>query len=139
MSELIDNRAERIRTLKEVIRGLDRGEDPDAVRDRLKELVKQCDAGEIAAMEQELIDEGVPVEKIMGMCDLHSQVVRDLLVERHTGPVPAGHPVDVFRRENEALGKTAGSLREALAGLSRDGVPRAGRCVRAEQCVDAVR
>ena len=118
MSELIDNRKERIRTLKAVVRGLHKGEDPAAVKARLEDLVRQCDAGEIAAMEQELIADGVPVEQIMGMCDLHSQVVRDLLVEREHAPVAPGHPVDVFRRENVALGEKSQALRAVLAELT---------------------
>ncbi len=118
MSELIDNRAERIRTLKRIVRGLHEGQEPASVKERLKELVKQCDAAEIAAMEQELIAEGVPVSQIMGMCDLHSQVLREILVERPQAALPAGHPVDVFRRENAALLETAEALRAAIAGLA---------------------
>lgn len=118
MSELIDNRAERIRRLKEVVRGLHEGQDPDRVKGRLEELVRHCDAGEIAAMEQALMAEGVPVQEIMGMCDLHSQVVRELLVRRTSEAIPPGHPVDVFRRENEALEATAAELRRALSRLS---------------------
>ena len=118
MSELIDNRAERVRTLKRVIYGLHHGEDPAAVKARLTALIGQCDAGEIAAMEQELMAEGVPVKEIMGMCDLHSQVVRELLVERPHAPVVAGHPVDVFRRENTALGEKSRALRKRLAELT---------------------
>jgi hypothetical protein len=61
------------------------------------------------------------VQEIMGMCDLHSQVVRDILVERASTPPPPGHPVDTFRRENEALGAQAASLRSALAALAHEG------------------
>lgn len=118
MSELIDNRGERIRTLKKVIKGLHQGEDPAAVKARLESLVRQCDAGEIAAMEQELMAEGVPVEQVMGMCDLHSQVVRDLLVEREHAAIAPGHPVDVFRRENVALREKSQALRAAFAELT---------------------
>jgi len=121
MSELIDNRAHRIRTLKEVIRHLHEGQAPGEVKAQLTALCRECDASEIAAMEQELIAEGVPVAEIMGMCDLHSQVVRDILVERASVPPPPGHPVDTFRRENEALGAQAASLRAALAALAPDG------------------
>ena len=32
-------------------------------------------------MEQELISEGMPVEEVRSMCDLHSQVTRDVLVQ----------------------------------------------------------
>jgi PAS domain S-box-containing protein len=118
MSELIDNRAQRIRTLKQVIRELHRGVDPQKVKNRLKQLVQQCDAGEIAAMEQELMAEGVPVEEIMGMCDLHSQVVRELIVQRSHAPVQTGHPVDVFRKENAALAERSASMRAALSELA---------------------
>jgi DUF438 domain-containing protein len=117
MSELIDNRAKRIRTLKQVIQGLHAGEDPESVKSKLRNLVRQCDASEIAAMEQELMADGVPVKQIMGMCDLHSQVVRELLVERPHAPVLSGHPVDVFRRENSALAEKTGALRKGLADL----------------------
>jgi DUF438 domain-containing protein len=37
------------------------------------------------------------------MCDLHSQVTRDVLVQLPARQVPPGHPADTFRRENEAL------------------------------------
>ncbi len=121
MSELIDNRAHRIRTLKEVIRHLHEGKAPAEVKARLAALVRECDASEIAAMEQELLAEGIPASEIMGMCDLHSQVVRDILVEREAAPPPPGHPVDTFRRENEALEAQAASLRAALAALAPEG------------------
>jgi len=32
-------------------------------------------------MEQELIADGMPVEKIQSVCDLHSQVRREVLVQ----------------------------------------------------------
>jgi DUF438 domain-containing protein len=65
MSELIDNRAHRIRTLKEVIRHLHEGQAPLEAKAQLAALVRECDASEIAAMEQELMAEGVPASEIM--------------------------------------------------------------------------
>ncbi|MCP4656204.1 MAG: DUF438 domain-containing protein [bacterium] len=126
MSELIDNRAHRIRTLKHIIRHLHRGEAPDQVRSQLAKLVGECDATEIAMMEQELMDEGVPVAEVMSTCDLHSQVVRDLLVDHPTPPTPPGHPVDTFRRENTALGATVAAFRNALGELVGSGEPEQG-------------
>jgi hypothetical protein len=122
MSELLDNRAHRLRTLKEIIRHLHDGQAPAQVKERLATLVRECDASEIASMEQELMAEGVPVQEIMSMCDLHSQVVRDILVERASAPPPPGHPVDTFRRENEALRAQIASLRTALAALAPGGI-----------------
>lgn len=121
MSELIDNRAERIRTLRDIISTLHEGADPESVRGRLREIVKECDAGEIAAMEQELIRSGTPVEQITRMCDLHSELVRDVLVDRPHEPIIPGHPVHTFREENEALEQACRHLEEALAGEDDEG------------------
>lgn len=114
MSELIDNRAERVRTLKGIIKRLHAGEAPEEVRGSLKELVCQTDYSEIMAMEQELIADGMPVEEIQSMCDLHSQVTRDVLVQLAPPPLQPGHPVDTFRRENEALRDSVARLQKAM-------------------------
>lgn len=117
MSELIDNRAHRLRTLKGIIRGLHRGEAPEQVKDRLRQLVRETDYSEIVAMEQELMAEGMPVEEIQSMCDLHSQVTREVLVQLAPRQVAPGHPVDTFRRENEALRAVTARLRETLEAV----------------------
>ena len=104
MSELINNRQHRIQTLKEIILHLHQGLPPDQVRRRLAELVREADATEVAAMEQELMAEGMSVEEVRSMCDLHSQVLRDVL--RPPDPkaeISPGHPVETFRRENRAV------------------------------------
>ncbi|MHC4136704.1 MAG: DUF438 domain-containing protein [Planctomycetota bacterium] len=117
MAELIDNRQERIRLLKQIITGLHQGTPKDEAKRQLRELVRSTDASEIAAMEQELMAEGMPVEEVMGMCDLHSEVTREILTQRPHAPVVPGHPVDTFRQENEALGEAVTSVREAIAAL----------------------
>lgn len=118
MSELIDNRARRIATLKEIIQHLHQGQAPDAVRAQLREMVRQTDPGEIMAMEQELISGGMPVEEVRSMCDLHSQVTREVLVQLPAGPIVPGHPVDTFRRENSALRQVIAKTRTILAEIS---------------------
>src|ERR1700687_2356860 len=117
MSELIDNRAQRVRTLKGIVKRLHAGENPDEVRNSLKELVFQTDYSEVMAMEQELIADGMPVEEIQGMCDLHSQVTREVLVHLAPAPLPPGHPVDTFRSENEALRQSIARLQQAMNGV----------------------
>jgi uncharacterized protein len=116
MSELIDNRTRRIQTLKEIIQHLHAGQDPEQVKKQLREIVQRADHTEIMAMEQQLIAEGMPVEEVRSMCDLHSQVTREVLVQisapRELAP---GHPVDTFQRENEALRAAIGAMRTALA------------------------
>jgi DUF438 domain-containing protein len=117
MSELIDNRAFRIRTLKHLIQELHRGTAPDAVRARLAELVREVDASEIAAMEQELMAEGMRVEEIQSMCDLHSQVLRDFVTQPVEMPPTPGHPIDTFLRENRAVAQVVARMHEVLKEL----------------------
>jgi len=116
VSELIDNRAHRIAALKEIIQHLHSGADAEIVRARLREIVGATDAAEIMAMEQQLMAEGMPVEEVRSMCDLHSQVTRDVLVQiaPPTATEP-GHPVDTFRRENTALESVIANMRGTLA------------------------
>src|SRR5215469_5631796 len=111
MSELIDNRARRIGTLKEIIQHLHKGQAPDAVKAQLREMVRQTNPSEIMAMEQELISGGMPVDEVRSMCDLHSQVTRDVLVQLPAKPIAPGHPVDTFRRENAAIRQLINRLR----------------------------
>ncbi len=111
MSELIDNRAHRISVLKEIIRRLHAGAAPELVKEQLRKIVCETDATEIMAMEQQLMAEGMPVEEVRSMCDRHSQLTPDVLVELTAPqPIEPGHPLDTFRRENATLKQlTAGA------------------------------
>lgn len=117
MSEIINNRAHRIKTLKHIIRHLHAGEAPDAVREQMKRLVGETDYSEIFAMEQELIAEGMPAEEVQSMCDLHSQVTREVMVQLPPAALPPGHPVDTFRRENQAINAVLGRMQTVFAGV----------------------
>jgi uncharacterized protein len=119
MSEFIDNRAHRVRTLKTIIQRLHAGESPDTVRGDLKTLVRQTDYSEIMAMEQELMADGMPASEVQCMCDLHSQVTREVLVQLPPKPVPPGHPVDTFRQENVALQGVLLKFRLAAADVAK--------------------
>ncbi len=69
-------------------------------------------------MEQQLIAEGMPVEEVRSMCDLHSQVTRDVLVQlAPPASIEPGHPLDTFRRENAALKQVIGRCEGSLAEI----------------------
>jgi PAS domain S-box-containing protein len=117
VSELIDNRAHRLRTLKEIILKLHAGEPAESVREDLARIVRETDYSDIVAMEQELMAEGMPVEEVQCMCDLHSQVTREVLVPTPPRVVPHGHPANTLRRENDALRVAILRMREAMAAV----------------------
>ncbi len=114
MSELIGNRTERVRVLKTVIQRLHDGIAPEEVRNELKTLIRETHHAEIMAMEQELMADGMPFDEVQRLCDLHSQITRELLVPRPARVVPPGHPIDTFQRENEALRTALARMRRAV-------------------------
>lgn len=117
MTEIINNRAFRIQTMKEIIRHLHEGGEPDDVRGQLKDLVRETDSSEIAAMEQQLIAEGMPTEEVQSMCDLHSSVLQEILIEPERPRVLQGHPIDTFQCENEAIREAVRDTRQRLTQL----------------------
>lgn len=125
MSELINN-SNRKAMLKHMILQLHEGEAPDQVKSRLVEILKKVPYNEVVEVEQELINEGLPVEEVLKLCDIHTYVL-DGSIDTSTEPeVPAGHPVDTFKKENAALKAVVSSLEDAYAkasALSDDELP----------------
>lgn len=119
MSELIDNRSQRTQSLKVIMHELHQGADPQQVKARLAEVVRHASPAEVAAMEQQLIAEGVSVQQIKSMCDVHAAVVKDLLCKPSCPELAPGHPADTMRRENDAIREELGRLRSALGELAQ--------------------
>jgi uncharacterized protein len=120
MSELIDNRSHRIRTLKNIIKALHQGTPPEQVKDQLEQIVRQTDASEIAAMETELISEGMSVDEVRSMCNLHAAVLQEVMHEPKKPDILPGHPVDTFHQENIALKQLVELMRGELRKLGQD-------------------
>jgi DUF438 domain-containing protein len=119
MTEATGNRAGRVRKLKHIITRLHQGAAPNEVKAELRAIVREADATEIAQMEEELIAEGMTVDEVRSMCDLHAQVLREIMSEPQTSKSPPGHPVDTFRRENEALSAAINAARAAIAEIDK--------------------
>jgi uncharacterized protein len=102
MSELIDNAQKRRDALKELIQRYHDGEDPQKARHDLVELLGEVPYGEVVSVEQELLASGTEREKILSLCDVHADAVKQ--GKQAAEPdVPAGHPVDTFYKENRAI------------------------------------
>jgi hypothetical protein len=110
--------ASRQEVLKSIIRELHDGARVEDVKARFDELVHDVDSTEIAAMEQAIIAEGVPVQDVMRLCDVHVSVFKDALETAPPTDAPPGHPVHTYRAENEELASILASLRRALGESS---------------------
>lgn len=108
MSEIINNREYRQKVLKELIMELHAGKTVEEVKSRFEELIKGVSASEISEMEQALIMEGMPVEEIQKLCDVHAAVFKGSIEDIHKVRKPdetPGHPVHTFKLENRELEK----------------------------------
>ena len=105
MSEAINNREYRQEKLKEVIRELHEGKTVDEVREKFAEVIDGVSPKEISMMEVQLVKEGLPIEEIQNLCDVHAAVFKGTLDEIHHPEQVPGHPIYTFKQENEALTK----------------------------------
>lgn len=103
MSELINNSENRKEKLKQLILKLHEGESAGAVRKELKETLLNIPYGEVVQVEQELIEQGLPEEEILRLCDIHGEVLEGNVDLTGAKQIPEGHPVDVFYQENKEI------------------------------------
>ncbi len=108
MSEIINNREYRQKVLKELIMELHNGKSPGQVKERFAKLIEGVTASEISEMEQNLIMEGMPVEEVQKLCDVHAEVFKGSIEDIHkpaqSGEIP-GHPIHTLKLENKLIGK----------------------------------
>jgi DUF438 domain-containing protein len=91
---------------------LHHGDAPDLVRKRLVELLKSIPYDEVVEVEQELISDGLPVEEVLKLCDIHQMVLDGHIDQTGAKQVPEGHPVDTFKKENLELEKVINELEQ---------------------------
>ncbi len=104
MSELINNSEKRKELLKHMILQLHAGEAPAEARKQLVSLLTKIPYGEVVEVEQELISEGTLSEaEVLQFCDIHSEALDGHIDLSGMKIIPPGHPVDTFKKENQAL------------------------------------
>jgi len=120
MSEYINNRSKRIEMLKNVLKGLHEGQPLENVKAQFAQLVQVADSGEIAEVEQMLIAEGLPVEEIQNLCDLHVSVVRESLNQQTPPESRPGHPIHTLKAENAEALSLLDALQKVVAAYVQD-------------------
>ncbi|MGO1469423.1 MAG: DUF438 domain-containing protein [Tissierella sp.] len=103
MSEWLNNREFRQEKLKEVIKELHEGKTVDEVKAKFAKIIDGVSPKEIGQMEVQLVKEGLPIEEIQNLCDVHAAVFKGTLDDIHHPEQVPGHPVYTLKRENEAL------------------------------------
>ncbi len=127
MSELINNREHRQELLKEVIKELHEGKSVQEVKEKFAAVIEGTSPIEISQMEVALVKEGLPIEEIQYLCDVHAEVFKGTLEEIHHPDQVPGHPIYTFKKENQAIIKLIDeslmtNLEEFLKDDSKDNI-----------------
>lgn len=124
---------ERQVRLREYVGRLTAGEDLESVRADFVKHFEHVAAEEIADAEQSLIKGGVPVKDVQRLCDVHSALFHGKMgsgkkvVDTHEQAaealknmegkdLPEGHPLNLLKRENEAMCAHLDKLQEEMDG-----------------------
>lgn len=121
MSEGLDNREYRQEKLKEVIKELHEGKTVEEVQAKFQSIIDGVSPKEIGEMEVQLVKEGLPIEEIQNLCDVHAAVFKGTLDDIHHPEQVPGHPIYTMKKENEALKKFIdNTLNPNISELNRE-------------------
>jgi DUF438 domain-containing protein len=117
--------AARQAALKGIIKDLHAGEDMEVLKQRFRDLIQGVAAPEIAKIEQELMNEGLPAEEIKALCDVHVEIFKEALEEQDRPDPPLGHPVHTYMKENRASEKIMSDTSILMGQLGQPPTPAA--------------
>ncbi len=124
MSETLRNEDFKRAELKKIIGRLHNGESAAMVKKEFTALIKNVSAEEIVSMEQALMEEGLPVEEIQRLCEVHIAVFQTSLEKRGRPEKVSGHPIHTYMAENKAakaaLKKLSAAARPLALTWTRD-------------------
>ncbi|MFR3522548.1 MAG: DUF438 domain-containing protein, partial [Clostridia bacterium] len=72
MSEFINNGEFRKNTLKNIIKKLHNGAKVEDVKKEFEDVFANVSVSEITNVENELVKEGIKIEEIQSLCDVHA-------------------------------------------------------------------
>lgn len=103
-------------TLKNIIKRLHAGADPEKIKEEFKELIKGIESADIAEIEEELIKEGMPQEEIHKLCDVHLALFKES-IEKEKVLAPLGHPIHILMEEHKIILKFADDLKSVALNI----------------------
>lgn len=130
-----------IERIQDYLKRLGTDEDFETVRADFVKEFKEVDAADIMQAEQQLLQDGTPLEEVQRLCDVHAALFHgktkeeqianaekesiEAIKQRRQNSVEAytqmeGHPIRTFVVENQALEKLLSQCKEAIANGRMD-------------------
>jgi DUF438 domain-containing protein len=88
--------------LTHILKRLNAGEDPGRVKAEAKALLATIGPDDLALAEQSLIEQGLSIEDVQGLCPIHLEVLGEQL-EQMRAKLPKGHVVSTLIQEHDAI------------------------------------
>jgi len=114
--------AQKKKLLKELIGQLHAGKSPAELKAKFKQVLGSTTPEEIAKIEQELVEEGMPREEILSMCDIHLAVFQEQLeAQKPKTPPPAEYSINILMEEHKILQQHLGRLKGLVERVGLQG------------------
>ena len=114
----MSNLEDKKQLIKELIRRLHAGAKPDEVKAQFAHILKEVKPSELAAIEEELIREGMHREEIQRLCEVHLAVFKESL-ESQRLEVEPGHPIYILLQEHGFVKKVIEDISDILSGVEQ--------------------
>lgn len=111
------SKEQRLASLKAIIRALHDGAELADLQEQFAQTVGDITPGEIATLEQTLVNEGLPETEIKKMCHLHAALFQNALDNQEVPSMPPGHPVHTYMEENQQARALIAEIYEELAKI----------------------
>ncbi len=113
MSEHFSKKEDKMKDLKELIKKIHEGSKPEEVKEEFKDILKSVSTEDISQVEEELIKEGMPIEEIHKLCEVHLALLKDSHKEEKI-LAPEGHPIHTLMEEHKMLLKFMGEFKKVI-------------------------
>ncbi|MEM4562195.1 MAG: DUF438 domain-containing protein [Desulfurococcaceae archaeon] len=92
---------DKLEIVKNILKEIHKGARVVDLKEKYREVLAEISPLDIVLVEQMLVREGVSVEEILHLCDLHVELFREALQSRELLGLEKGHPLELLMRENE--------------------------------------
>lgn len=92
----------KVETLVEILRRLNRGENPEKVRQEAREFIAEVGPEELSRAEQQLMEEGLESSELAELCEIHMEVLGDHIQDMKA-EVPPGHVIHTLVSEHDEI------------------------------------
>jgi len=108
--------------VKNLIRKLNEGVPLEEVKKEFEREIGEITPDQLSKVEEELIKDGVPVDELHRLCDVHIAMMRESLEKSRPKDLDISHPVRILMDEHEKLLGFAAELKKMIesGGMDRE-------------------